>query len=80
MQREEREQLRRDLAPLLTDALRRLELEPKAAALVAEFIDNYEFGLAYEIMMEQAEGKTVPADAMASLKAAAISMGREISN
>jgi hypothetical protein len=55
-------------------------LEPKAAALVAEFIDNHEFGLAYEIMMEQLEGKAVSADAMASLKAAAVRMSREISN
>jgi hypothetical protein len=80
VQREERERLRRDLAPLLTDALSRLELEPKVAALIAEFIDNYEFGLAYEIMMEQLEGKAVSAEAMASLKAAAVRMGREISN
>jgi hypothetical protein len=80
VQGEEREQLRHDLAPLLTDALSRLELEPKAAALVAEFIDNHEFGLAYEIMMEQLEGKAVPGDAMASLKAAAVRMSREISN
>ena len=62
------------------DALSRIELEPKAAAFVAEFIDNYEFGLAYEIMTEQLEGKDVPADAAASLKAAAIMMDLKNSN
>jgi hypothetical protein len=80
VEREERERLRREIAPLLADALSHLKLEPKAAALVAEFIDNYEFGLAYEIMVEQLEGKAVPADAVAILKAVAIRMGREISN
>jgi hypothetical protein len=61
-------------------AYKLVELEPKAAVLVAEFIDNYEFGLAYEIMMEELEGRDVPAEAMASLKAAAKIMGRKISN
>jgi hypothetical protein len=49
-------------------------LEPKAAVLVSEFIDNYEFALAYEIMTEELEGKDVPADVAANLKAAAIMM------
>lgn len=80
MQPTEREQFRRDLTRLLTEALSRVDLGPKAATLVAEFIDNYEFGLAYEIMTEELEGKAVPADATANLKAAAAMMGLQNSN
>jgi hypothetical protein len=80
VQPEECERFRRDLTRLLTDALIRVQLEPKAATCVANFIDNYEFGLAYEIMTEELEGTDVPADAAANLKAAANIMGIKISN
>lgn len=60
MKQEEREQLRRDLTHLLTEGSKLITLEPKVAALVAEFIDNYEFGLAYEIMIEQLEDQEIP--------------------
>jgi hypothetical protein len=76
----EREQFRIELTRVLTDAFRRVQLEPTIASYVEDFIDNYEFGLAYEFMMEGLKGKDVPADAAAALKAAGIRMGYEISN
>ncbi|RTM10667.1 MAG: hypothetical protein EKK33_23775 [Bradyrhizobiaceae bacterium] len=60
MKQKEREQLRRDLTHLLTESSKVILLEPEAAALVAEFIDNYEFGLAYEIMIEQLKDQEIP--------------------
>ena len=78
MQREERENLRRELTRLLTDAHSHLELTPSTSAFVTEFIENYEFGLAYELIIDELRERNIPAgDAAASLKAAATIMGFE---
>lgn len=74
------EGFRRDLTLLLTDAKSRLELPHRALAQVTEYIENHEFGLAYELMMYELRGKQIPADAAESLKAAANIMGLENSN
>lgn len=80
MWNEDREGFRRDLTRLLTDAHNRLELQPNASVLVREYIEAYEFGEAYALMMYELREKEVPPDAAASLKAAAIMMGLENSN
>jgi hypothetical protein len=80
MWNEDREGFRRDLTRLLTDVHNRLELQPDASVFVRDYIEAYEFGEAYELMMYELREKEVPADAAASLKAAAIMMGLENSN
>ena len=81
LSKEDREKLRRELRRLLTDAHSHLELAPSASAMVTEYIENFEFELAYELIMYEIRGKDVPAgDAAASLRAAAIMMGFKISN
>jgi hypothetical protein len=75
---EGREKLRRDLTRLLTaacEALTRCGLT--VSAEVAEYIENYEFGLAYEVMIDDLNERHVrPADdAAESLVAAAAIMG-----
>jgi hypothetical protein len=80
MSNEDREEFRRDLTRLLTDAYSRLELQANASVQVKEYLEHYEFGLAYELVMYELREKEVPADAAASLKAAAIKMGLEKSN
>jgi hypothetical protein len=78
MLNEERENFRRELTRLLKEAHSHLELTPSVSALVEEFIENYEFGLAYEFIMEDLNKRDMPAgDAAASLKAAAAIMGLE---
>ena len=74
MPNEDLERFRRDLTRLLTDAHSHLELRPDVSVLVAEFIENYEFGEAYQLIVYELREKDVPADAAASLKAAAIMM------
>ena len=76
MLNEDRENFRRELTRLLTEAHSHLELTPSVSALVEEFIENYEFGLAYEFMMEDLSKRNMPAcDAAISLEAAAAIMG-----
>ncbi len=75
---ETREKLRRDLTRLLTAAQAQLAQEGlPVSALVVEFIENYEFGLAYEFMIEDLnEHRAQPSrDAVANLRAAASIMG-----
>jgi hypothetical protein len=74
---EDREQFRRDLTRLLTNVGSHLNLPRSASAMVAEYIEHYEFGLAYELMVYELHGKEVPANAAESLKAAANMMGLE---
>lgn len=75
MRKEDREEFRRELTRLLTDAHGHLELTPETSTYVTEYIENYEFGLAYELMMYELRGKDLPANAAESLKAAAVMMG-----
>ncbi len=76
MLNEDRENFRHELTRLLKEAHSQLELTPGVSALVEEFIENYEFGLAYEFMMEDLSKRNMPAgDAATSLKAAATIMG-----
>jgi hypothetical protein len=78
--KEERERFRRELTLLLTDARSHIEMHHSASAQLTEYIENHEFGLAYELILCQLRGKEIPVDAAASLKAAASIMGREYSN
>ena len=76
--KENREEFRRQLTRLLADAHSRLELAPSASAMVTEYIENYEFGLAYELIMYELRENNQPAgDAAPSLRAAAVMMGLE---
>lgn len=68
------------MTQLLQSALGHLQekLTPDTYDLAAEFIENYEFGLAYGFIMGELLKKDVSAgDAEASLKAAALRMGRD---
>jgi hypothetical protein len=81
MWNEDREKFRNEMTHLLTDAKNHLEFTPSTSALVTEFIENYEFGLAYEFIIGELREKNMPAgDAAPSLKAAASIMGIENSN
>jgi hypothetical protein len=72
---EDREEFRRELTQLLSDAHGHLELTPEASTYVTKYIENYEFGLAYELMIYELRGKELPANALGSLNAAAVMMG-----
>jgi len=75
---ERREKLRSDLTRLHTVALAELAGEGFAvSALVVEFVENYEFGLAYEFILHGLKEQNVRpnADAVKNLRAAASIMG-----
>jgi hypothetical protein len=80
MSNEDRGKFRRDLTRVLTEAYNHLELRADASVQVKEYIEHYEFRLAYELIMYELREKEVPADAAASLKAAALRMGLQNSN
>ncbi len=79
---ERREKVRRELTQLLTIAQKQLELSPGASIMVIEYIENYEFGLAYELILQDMNENNVQpnGDAAASLREAAVIMRLEISN
>jgi hypothetical protein len=76
LSREDREMRRQELTRLLTDAHSHLKLAPEPSFWVKDFIENYEFQLAYELMIDEIQENDLPAgDAIASLRAAAVMMG-----
>jgi len=78
MEREHREKLRDELTRLLTSARDELAISGVTfSAMVTEYIEHYEFGLAYELILhELSERRVQPGDdAAANLRAAASIMG-----